>query len=83
MAAAIFAGAATYSVIQRSNTDNEICQSVDQLRNDLVEVVRGGEERSKKAISDAFDGAQEARLLKNLEEQTDSTLSKIDRPDCP
>lgn len=72
-----------YAVTRGGNLQLKTCESVHGLRNDLVEVVRDGDKRSRKTITDAFEGVQERRLLHNLDEQTRHTLAKISDPTCP
>lgn len=74
---------ATWAVIRGNERTNANCEAVHGLREDLVEVVKDSEQRSEAAIKDAFDGNQEERLLNNLHSQTQSTLNKIEDPQCP
>jgi hypothetical protein len=65
-----------------SRTDNN-CAAVKALRDDLVQVVKDGETRSQHTITTAFRGKTRTALLKNLHDQTDRTVAKIQTPNCP
>lgn len=73
----------TFAVIRGQANNEANCDAVKGLRQDLVEVVKDGAKRSETTLTDAFDGAQRDRLLRNLHEQTRITLDKINNPDCP
>jgi hypothetical protein len=77
-----FFGAAAFSVWNGANDRIGICDAVNGLRHDLVEVVREGERRG---IENAKEFPEELRpaIIENVKESTRATLEKIDDPSCP
>jgi hypothetical protein len=73
----------TYSVIRGTERSDNNCEAVKGLRDDLVQVVKDGDSRSTKTITEAFDGPQRIKLILNLKAQTRATLAKIQDPQCP
>ncbi len=78
----IFFGAGAYAVWYSNQERNDICGEVQDLRDDLVEVVRDGRDRGNKT-ADAFPPKQKKVILEANEESYKNSVKKIAEPSCP
>lgn len=78
----LFFGAAGYAVYHGSKERTDICEEVQDLRDDLVEVVKSGRDSSIEIAMD-FPPKQRKTIIKNARTSYDEARSKIEPSSCP
>jgi hypothetical protein len=77
----LFFGAAGYAVFNGARERDHICAAVGQLRQDLVDVVASGRDRSLKTAQ-SFPRKQREVIVRQAEESYRETVAKISDPNC-